>query len=228
MPPRPMKRKGKYGGPATKKVATVKSSSSKAMAERSFGNKLFTTMDYFQTVGLNPATLGAASTNIFRLSSIHDPDATGVGHQPMFHDQMSPIFERYQVYKVEYHIEFSTTGTGDINNVGYYITDQNATSIDPELFIENGNVEWGHCVSRDGGGTKRFFGSTELNTIHGITKKQYMANDDYGASFGSNPVEQAFLNVFAEGLGTDTDSVLCSIHLKYHVRLMGTKLASKS
>lgn len=48
------------------------------------------------------ATRGAGGTYyVFRGNSVYDPDYTGVGHQPHFFDQISPLYEYYQVLKVK-------------------------------------------------------------------------------------------------------------------------------
>lgn len=51
---------------------------------------------YVQTLTLN-ATSGASATNVFRANSVFDPDFTGTGHQPMFHDIYSQIYGQYKV-----------------------------------------------------------------------------------------------------------------------------------
>jgi len=44
-------------------------------------------------VGLNPA-IGAAAGYVFNLNSLHDPNTSGVGHQPTGFDQLIAIYEQ--------------------------------------------------------------------------------------------------------------------------------------
>jgi len=46
-----------------------------------------------------PAAGFAGNTRgwVFRANSLFDPDFTGFGHQPLYHDQMTPNYEKYQV-----------------------------------------------------------------------------------------------------------------------------------
>ena len=187
------------------------------------------TMVYAQDVSLNPGSLGSMSTNIFRLSSIHDPDQSGLGHQPMGHDQFEPLFERYQVSKVDWTIMFAHNDTNNIQRAGFRLSDKASTSSNPIDYLENGMCQYALLSPSSGGNsTATFSGSVNLCDLHGITMQQYMSNDDYGAPFGSNPIDDCFLMTFADGIGIDTGAVTCSIVLTYHVRLMGSKLTAQS
>lgn len=43
------------------------------------------------------STAGSVNINNFRMNSIADPDQTGVGHQPMYHDIFALLYRRYRV-----------------------------------------------------------------------------------------------------------------------------------
>lgn len=58
-------------------------------------NKLLTSLKYCDTKTLSPG--GGAAFHTFRLNSINDPDYTGVGHQPLFHDQWAALYSSYRV-----------------------------------------------------------------------------------------------------------------------------------
>jgi len=58
--------------------------------------KLKTTLKYAQTITLNPSAGGCAGFT-FRCNSLHDPDLTGTGHQPMGFDQLKVLYDRYTV-----------------------------------------------------------------------------------------------------------------------------------
>lgn len=48
------------------------------------------------------------ANHVFNLGSIFDPDYTGVGHQPAFHDQWATLYNRYRVIGVRYKVIFRT------------------------------------------------------------------------------------------------------------------------
>ena len=181
-------------------------------------------LPYSTRVALNSGTLGAAANYVFDLSSIYDPDTTGVGHQPLGHDQIALFFERYQVVSVDYQFVFFNRSTSNPARIGIRASDSSATDTDPDVLIENGNSQWTLLSLASGGqAVHTYSGRIDVHEVHGITKSQYLANDDYGADFGSNPIDRAYVHVFTDGLGNDTDPVDVAVKLVYHTRCMGSK-----
>jgi len=180
-------------------------------------------MTYSTRVALNSGVLGVAASHVFDLSSVYDPDVTGTGHQPLGHDQIAVFFERYQVISIDYQIVFFNRSTANPARVGIRASDSASTDTDPDVLIENGNSQWTLLSLATGGqAVQTFSGSIQVHEVHGVTKSQYLANDDYGATFGSNPSERAFLHVYSDGLGNDTDPVDVAVKLVYHTRCMGS------
>jgi len=223
------KRKAQSNAKTSKKAKTlVKTFTSKSSAIRGPNNVMSVKLLYADTFNLNPGAVGAAQTQTFRLSSIHDPDFTNVGHQPLGHDQLADLYERYQVFKVDFEIEFMNISTAsEAQGVGYRVSDSNSTSTDSRVILENGGGEFA-LIGQAGAAKKSFRGSVWVNDAHGITYRQYMANDDYGAKFGSNPVEEAYLHIYADGTGGDTQGVKMRVRLTYHTKLMGSTLTALS
>lgn len=219
------KRAQSYG--KAKKAKIIKSISAKQMLTRPLANVMPVSLHYSTRVTINPGVLGAVGQNVFRLGSIFDPDFTGVGHQPVGHDQLSPLFERYQVYKVDFKVSFATRDNTNNQRVGYRVSDTSTIDSNPDVNIENGNCEW-DLIGTIGSTPQCFTGSINPYEVHGVTYRQYMANDDYGATFGTNPVEDAFFVVWGDGLGTDTSPIDVGVHLVYHTKLMGNKLTALS
>jgi len=58
--------------------------------------KLKSTLKYAETITLNPSVGGCAGYT-FRCNSLHDPNYSGVGHQPMGFDQLKVLYDRYTV-----------------------------------------------------------------------------------------------------------------------------------
>ena len=192
------------------------------------GNDVYCRFIYSQEVALNPGAVGTNANQQFRLSSIFDPDFTGVGHQPVNHDQYALIYERYQVTSVKY-ILYMQPNNAIVCIGGIFISDAISTSTDPREYIENGQCNWRYLASGEGVGPVKITGQVALATVHGINYQQYMSNDDYGANFGASPVENAFLTVFAAGVGSaDAGTVGGWIELEYRCKLMGSRVNALS
>lgn len=61
-----------------------------------FPNSKTVALRYVDNVILNP-TSSASAVNVYRINSVFDPDYTGVGHQPMFHDNYASVYQKYRV-----------------------------------------------------------------------------------------------------------------------------------
>lgn len=72
-----------------------------------FPNSIITTMRYAE-VFTKTSTLGAIAFNTFNANSIFDPNATGVGHQPMYKDQWSGIYNQYVVIGSKITVHFAS------------------------------------------------------------------------------------------------------------------------
>lgn len=58
---------------------------------------------------------GGATVYQFRANSVYDPDFTGTGHQPMFHDEMALQYKRYTVLRSTIVLEAAGTNTQELN-----------------------------------------------------------------------------------------------------------------
>lgn len=217
-------KKGKYGN---QNQQVVMAKGVKQMFTKVLGNATTVRLHYLGQETLNPGVGGAVVDRVYRLGSIFDPEWTGAGHQPMGHDELSGVFERYQVFRVDYHIEFVNLDGSNPQRVGYRISDSSATTTTPSDNIEQGQVEWNY-IGPLGSEPKKFTGTVKNSDVHGISYRQYMANDDYGAVFGNNPTEDVFLHVWADGIDADTSNIKATVHLVYHTKLMGSRLMTAS
>lgn len=78
-------------------------------------HKLRTKLTYVDTKTVSPGTTSIHHT--FRLDSIFDPDFTGVGHQPAFHDQWANLYSKYRVIGASWHIKFQRGSDENVEHV---------------------------------------------------------------------------------------------------------------
>lgn len=67
--------------------------------------KVRTKLIYCDTKSLDPQSSVASHT--YNLFNIADPDTTGVGHQPAFHDKWAALYGHYRVYAARWYITFT-------------------------------------------------------------------------------------------------------------------------
>lgn len=174
-----------------------------------------TKLTYCDTVAVAPST--GAARHSFRLNSIYDPDFTGVGHQPAFHDRWAQLYQQYRVVSASYVVTFmphrtdhNATYTGAVDTYPY--TDSSAIDqrrLPGILFTEI--ADQSSAIQTQPGDlnvlreTKtdavkyRMSGVTpRVYTIKGSTglKKYHNDPDDYNkaTAFGSNPGKPIFLH----------------------------------
>lgn len=205
--------------------------------------RLVTTMRYVDTKTLNPSA--GAADHIFRLNSIFDPDSTGVGHQPAYHDQWDGLYANYRVLACKYQVTFiSSINSTDASELK--LTHTGATDTYPYI-IERGSRKAQLVATEITQGSARYTDSTDKNflreigrdikglmwsyldggrkTLKGNCNIKEFLNDpddfDEATAFGANPAYgNVNLHVVAMSLdGNDTDHVRVNVHLDYLVEL---------
>lgn len=149
------------------------------------------------TVGSVPYAAGYR----FRLNSLYDPDASGIGGQPYYRDQIAPLYSRYMVTMVDIELDFVDPTASGLW-VGYSIRSATTTGD-----IPNG-LNLGDILSRrmtfrckplnkNGTQSVTFKERVPLHTLVGLTAQQFAANVlDFGSTVGANPTSELYLELF--------------------------------
>lgn len=158
---------------------------------------------------------------LFAANSIFDPDMTGVGHQPLGHDQWAVFYNHYFV--IGSKITIQVTGPADAASapmVFCIILDDSGGSFTtiPQMIeqggshyvVSNGDMEqYKPARVRSSFSAKKFFNVTNVN-------------DNYsrlGAAFGANPADLAyfqFTSATLDGL-ISLQTRLCIVTIEYLV-----------
>lgn len=142
--------------------------------------------------------LGAIALAVFRGGSIFDPDFSGVGHQPLGHDEYQNFYHHYTVLGAKLTATWSTEGdgVGDQYIVGIGLRADATVTSDVELMRELPGTKWANLGGATSG--KNF---KTLSKFYSVRKfhdvKDIRDNSQFKAAFGTNPAEDAFFHVFA-------------------------------
>ncbi len=196
-----------------------------------FPNQKLLKMKYVTNTHLNPG-LGSISAHVFRANSIFDPDQTGIGHQPMGHDQIAEFYNHYVVHGAKLTVQFNSFSNSSLSPpvVGILHTDDTSfTTTDPTVLMEQNKGQYrllAHTyqsrpttmVSKFS--TKKFFNVTDV--------KDNL--DRLGAPIGSNPTEEAYFVVWCGALDNTDDitGVNALITLEYIVSFSEPKEIAQS
>lgn len=167
---------------------------------------------YNDTINLSIAYF---ANHTFNANSIFDPDRTGVGHQPLGHDQLAAFYNRYVVLNATCVVKLSSASalcTGALTAV-------NSNTV-PALWDEM--VENNRCktitVPAVGvqSGTRQLKVSCNLKKLYG---RLGLTDDRVQSDFGANPAETAMFVVGIQHVdgGSTTVSAYAEVTIYYDV-----------
>lgn len=215
---RVMKRRGKKWG--KRKSVNV----NRALSP--FAQRYICKMKYAEQVKVTgPGGAGLAAFR-FNLNSIYDPNRTGIGHQPYGYDQLSGLYNRYRVVKCSYVISaYNLASDGDGYSIVAALPANEQVNLVGGVAEAQENPRCKFITQSPGGGLKVLRGTVYLPSLVGRNKTQYMSDDRYQATYGSDPNELAILNVFAGAMDGEalTNTMQLNVVLTYTVESFDVK-----
>jgi len=158
-------------------------------------------MRYVEQVSINPG-IGSTSGYAYRANSIYDPNYSGVGHQPMGHDQWANFYNHYVVIGSRIKVTATAEDAGDPMVWGIILNDDATAPSGVSALIETGRGTYCFtgAVSKTGRVRSLNYSPRRFHNITNI--KDYRA---LGATFGSNPTEEAYYVIWAASMNTATE-----------------------
>lgn len=197
-----------------------------------FAQRYITKMKYAEQVQVTGPGLGGLATFRFNLNSIHDPNQTGIGHQPYGHDTMATLYNRYRVIKVNYAISALATGStsGNQYSIVAALPANEVVNLSGGVAEAQENPRCKFITQAPDAGLKVLRGTVYLPSLVGRSKAQYMADDRYQAQYGASPNELAILNIYTGLLngGAETVSMQLNVMLEYVVESFDVKTLTQS
>lgn len=157
---------------------------------------------------------GAIVNYQFSCNGMYDPNITGTGHQPMYFDQVSALYDHYTV--IGSKIKYTVVPTGTTAQVPYkiitWINDDTTTTGTADSLAENkfakvrlcqGGLNPDRIILTNNWSAKKFFSSP-------------MANDELKGTAAANPTEQSYFQISFRSLdGVSTVSVYLFVEVEY-------------
>lgn len=184
-----------------------------------FAQRYITKVKYTENLTVTGPVLGGLAQYNFRLNSIFDPNLSGTGYQPYGHDSLSSLYNRYRVIACNYVITgIVNDNTGDQYGQLIAIPANEALSLTgvPAEALTHPKARW--ITQAPSAPAKLLRGKVYIPSLVGRSKSQYMADDRYQAQFGTNPAENAILNVFS----TMTSGISSTVTMKFSITLTYT------
>lgn len=157
-------------------------------------DKIMTKLMYSEVLALSLSGLTVGYYQ-FR-NSIFDPDVTSTGHQPMWRDQLVNLYNRYRVHGIKYRFTIVNTNTsqllsGVIKHSSDGVLETNLNS----LRERRSTRKWVAGPSSTRPTVVKGF--MHCGKPHGMTKRDFLADEDFEAAMTANPVKQTYLEFYA-------------------------------
>lgn len=175
---------------------------------------------------------GGATSQVMRLTSLFDPDYTGVGHQPMYFDQITPLYNFYIVKRadVEIYLQMSNTSAPTPMGVGILVDNVGGTvpssQEDPKY---NWERQLGTYLPLDP--AKHVFWRTSVDVPRalGFEPTVYMNDTANLAAVTTNPSSNVFLRVTAiVADNAATQAMFFQLRISYHAVFVSNPLVNPS
>jgi len=153
---------------------------------------------------------------VFRANSTYDPDFTGVGHQPMYRDQMAAAYQKYLVMYSIIKVTYQQTTNTQINSQLYVSNDFSLDKTYPLVTLEqyNTGVPGIPSVRNLPLVKKAFFHAPKW---YKTTRRGILADDTYRTSPGNNPNNGVYFIIYQAPV--DATVTLAATIVQVHITM---------
>lgn len=167
-----------------------------------------------------------ATSNVFSLNGLYDPNITAAGHQPIGFDQLMPLYDHYTVIGAKARITCTNTSNSlDCIAVAQIKDNSTASTVTSEM-VENGNNKYVVLNPNTAGGSTK-----TMNLGCNISKflgRKVMSEDDCKGTISSNPAEGVFLHIHLDSPSTSSVTMRYVMVIDYIAVLTEPKQLSSS
>lgn len=184
-----------------------------------FPQRLYVKQRYVDNLTLASDNLtGLTGSDIpYRLNSLFDPYFNAGGHQPLAFDQITPLYQRYKVYKVD--VQVAVRGRAAGSGLPFVAVNvRNAAS----TYNLSGLKTIAECMEQptntilDGTILQSWNQTIWMHEVEGRTYKEYMAEDSYGALCTTNPSLTPFLSLACGSVDLQSCSAYVTVAFVFH------------
>jgi len=193
-------------------------------------DRYITRMNYSGLHALVTAGVGIPTVHVYRMASIYDPDFTGVGHQPLGHDELTPLYTKYVVTGIRYSVTFTNQSTTDYADIAVCCRPNSNTMPLMSTVFESSYVQRGVVGPETGSGNiKVIRGSMTVSKIRGVSPSKVLNENEYAALIGASPVIVPTLQIYVENQSVAAAiTVNARVDITYMVQLYDRKVLSQS
>lgn len=183
-------------------------------------NMYYTTLPWYEadTISVSTSSFG---TLFYKMNGLYKPSPFS-SHQPRGYDELSALYQRYNVYKISYDITlFTKDTTKEGFKVGVTATPAGYTLFTDETEMEEYtlfNTRWTTITNERP--SSRIRGTIMCHNAEQITKSKYNDDVDYEAGIGANPTlsPNLIINAYTLDGSTANQGVECNVNILFYCR----------
>lgn len=171
------------------------------------------------------SSAGSLVRHAWCANSVYDPDFTGTGHQPLYYDQYTAIYDQYVVLGSKITITFANRDTAKNAIIGIVGEDDGTASPTIDTLMECNN-SISTILPPAGAGTVELSLTFEPQEVFGVDAK----SDGFSqTSVGTSPTEAFYWVMFHVPTdGTSTQTCDCKVEIEYTVKYAELKTPIQS
>ena len=193
-------------------------------------DRFITSLNYSELHAMTTAGVGVPVQQLYRANSLFDPNLSGIGHQPLGHDELATLYTKYTVTGISYRVTFTNQSTTDYAEVAVVVRPNNVAYTLMDTVFEAPYVQRGVVGPETGAqNIKAFSGTMSIAKIRGVPERKVLDESDYSALFGANPWVTPTLQLYAENQNTlAAITVNARVEIKYHTQIFDRKVLIQS
>lgn len=137
-------------------------------------------------------TFGSSATpaaQVWRANSLFDPDLTSGGHQPLYYDQLTAVYNEYLVFKFDISLELINQASSSVIAVLMF-SDSNISANTVEELTEGRYSKHTSVGPGTGMGRAKLFGTMSMSKLHG--QRNLDSDPNQYSAVGSNPTDVGY------------------------------------
>lgn len=163
---------------------------------------MYVTFQWATQLVLTESAAGIGEVYAFRLNSLFDPNATGVGDQPVGYDQWAELFRRSVVYSASVDVEAMVTGQVNTPSVVGMFPLIGASTVPSGISLDSQYRCTNHMRS-NGTVPLKLRGNYDFAQLCGIPKQRLFDEEGYSEVMGTGPAisanRQVLLYLYCRG-----------------------------
>lgn len=165
------------------------------IARMPVAEKFFAKLRYSDMLSITTPAIANTPTGYVFQTSLFDPDLTGVGHQPMWRDQMATLYNRYRVHGLSYKLSFKNTQTSLM--AWAFVKHSNSPTLETSSYTirERGEGK-GTMLDALNSRANYINGYMSTGKPHGLTKRDFKQDDSFFGFITANPTKLSYLHIY--------------------------------